>query len=81
MSAARDLPIGTFHARALLLAARLDLRSWPLGESLARAPLAVRLAGGGIAVLFRYGVAVLFDAPPESEHALRERLSALAEHR
>jgi len=78
---AGHLPSGSFRARALLLAARLDLRSWPLAETLARAPLALTLAHGGIAVLFRYGVAVLFDAPAESESALRERLAALAEHR
>jgi len=47
------------HARALLLAARLDLRNWPEAETLHRAPLAVKLAGGGLAVLFRHGVAVL----------------------
>ena len=76
-----DLPSGSFRARALLLAARLDLRNWPLGETLARAPLAVRLGGGGIAVVFRYGVAVLFDVSPEGERALRERLVAVAEHR
>jgi uncharacterized Rmd1/YagE family protein len=48
---------------------------------LARAPLTTKLAGGGIAVLFRYGVAVLFDVPAPGEHALRERLAPLAEHR
>ena len=70
-----------FRARALLLGARLDLRNWPEGETLARAPLTARLAGSGIAVLFRFGVAVLFDAPPEAEQALRERLAPLTEHR
>ena len=81
MADARDLPGGSFRARALLLAARFELRNWPVGETLARAPLALQLAGGGIAVLFRYGVAVLFDASGESEAELRERLVALAEHR
>jgi len=78
-----DKPLGSsaFRARALLLGARLDLRNWPEGETLARAPLTARLAGGGIAVLFRFGVAVLFDAAPEAEHALRERLAPLMEHR
>ena len=69
------------HARALLLAARLDLRNWPEAETQHRAPLAVRLAGGGIAVLFRHGVAVLIGALPEAEKALRERLVPLLEHR
>ncbi len=72
---------GAFKARALLLGARLELRNWPEAETLARAPLAVRLHGGAVAVLFRYGVAVLFGATPDAEHGLRERLAPLAEHR
>lgn len=69
------------RARALLLAARLELRHWPEAETLHRAPLAVKLAGGGIAVLFRHGVAVLIGALPEAEKALRERLVPLLEQR
>ena len=81
MSADKGLPTGVFRARALLLAARLDLRNWPEQDTLARAPLAVRVPGGGAAVLFRHGVAVLFGASAEAEQALRERLAAVAEHR
>lgn len=81
MSADKSLLSGAFRARALLLGARLDLRTWPEAETLARAPLAIKLPGGGVAVLFRFGVAVLFSATPEAEHALRERLAALIEHR
>lgn len=81
MSADKSLPAGAFKARALLVAARLDLRNWPDSEALGRAPLAVRVAGGGIAVLFRYGAAVLFGVSAEAEKALRDRLSAIAEHR
>jgi uncharacterized Rmd1/YagE family protein len=77
----KSLLSGSFRARALLLAARLDLRTWSEAETLARAPLAIKLPGGGIAVLFRFGVAVLFSATPEAEHALRERLAPLMEHR
>ena len=77
----KHLPGGAFRARALLLAARLDLRSWPEGDALARAPLAVRVAGGGVAVLFRYGVAVLFGVTPECERAMCERLATVAAHR
>ncbi len=69
------------HARALLLAARLDLRKWPEAETLHRAPVAVQLAGGGVAVLFRHGVAVLIGAVPEAEQGLRERLVPVMEHR
>jgi uncharacterized Rmd1/YagE family protein len=61
--------------------ARLDLRTWPEAETLHRAPLAVKLEGGGIAVLFRYGVAVLLGASPEAERALRDRLATRAENR
>ena len=70
-----------FNARALLLGTRLDLRGWPEGETVARIPLAVRVAGGGIAVLFRYGVAVLFGVAPEAERALQERFAPLVENR
>jgi len=70
-----------FRARALLLGARLELRNWPEAETLARAPLTARLAAGGVAVMFRYGVAVLLDVSPEAELGLRERLAPLTEHR
>src|ERR1700682_6531175 len=65
-------------ARALLLGARLDLRTWPEAETLHRAPLAIRLVGG-VAVLFRYGVAVLLGVSTDAERALRERLAARIE--
>jgi uncharacterized Rmd1/YagE family protein len=81
LSADKLLHSRTFRARALLLGVRLDLRNWPEAETLARAPLTARLAGGGVAVLFRYGVAVLLDAPESAERALRERFAPLAEHR
>ena len=76
-----DPKLTSFRARALLLGARLELRAWPEAEVLARMPLAVRVAGGGVAVLFRYGVAVLFGCSHEGEHALRERLAPLLEQR
>jgi len=72
-------PNTRLHARGLLLAVRLELRQWPEAETLHRAPLAVALPGGGLAVLFRHGVAVLFGASPEAEAALRERLRPLME--
>jgi uncharacterized Rmd1/YagE family protein len=79
LSSDRPLRSTNFRARALLLGARLDLRNWPEAETLSRAPLATRLAGGGVAVLFRYGVAVLFDGDADAERALRARLAPLAE--
>ena len=52
---------GTFKARAVLLGERLDLRALGGANALATSPLAVAVQGGGVAVLFRYGVAVFFD--------------------
>lgn len=72
-------PNTTLHARGLLLAVRLELRQWPEAETLHRAPLAVALDGGGLAVLFRHGVAVLFGNSPDAESLLRERLRTLME--
>jgi uncharacterized Rmd1/YagE family protein len=72
---------GKLRARALLLAVRLDLRSWPEAETLGRMPLAVRLPEGGVAVLFRFGVAVLFGASARDEAACGERLAPLMAHR
>ncbi len=48
--------------RALLLGERLDTRALESGAVLATAPLALALDRGGVAVVFRYGVAVLFGA-------------------
>ena len=70
----------TLHARALLLGARLELRNWPESDTLARIPLAVPLSGEGLAVLFRYGVAVLFGATREAEEVLRAKLAPLLAH-
>lgn len=81
MDAQVILPTNAFSARALLLGARFELRSWPEGETLARMPLAVQVTGGGVAVLLRYGVAVLFGVAPEAERKLRDRLAPLMAHR
>ena len=81
MDARFILPTNAFSARALLLGARLELRSWPEGETLAHMPLAVHVPGGGVAVLLRYGVAVLFGVAPEAERKLRERLAPLMANR
>jgi required for meiotic nuclear division protein 1 len=81
LSADKRLPAGQFKARALLIAARLELRSWPESEVVARAPLALHASGGGIAVLFRHGVVVLFGVSAQNEKALCDRVAALAVHR
>jgi uncharacterized Rmd1/YagE family protein len=47
--------------RAILLGDRLDLRPFKISDCLATTPLTVEVdADGGLAVLFRYGVVVLF---------------------
>jgi required for meiotic nuclear division protein 1 len=48
--------------RALLVGERIDTRALETRAALAAAPLALPLTQGGSAVLFRYGVVVLFDA-------------------
>lgn len=77
MYALSPLAANRFRVRALMVASRLDLRNWPHAETLARAPLAVRLADDSIAALFRFGVAVLFGSQPQAEVNLRERLQPL----
>ena len=69
-----DLP-DTFRVRTFLLGERLDVRRFEPEDSLAITPLAIRIHEGGVAVLFRYGVAVLFAAPREAEEALLRRLA------
>ena len=61
--------------RTLLLGERLDTRGLERRDSLATAPFALRLADEGVAVLFRYGVVVLFNAQPRTERDLLERLA------
>lgn len=62
--------------RSVLLGERLDVRRFEPKDSLATAPLVIRIHEGGLAVLFRYGVAVLFAAAREAEKALLQRLAA-----
>jgi len=50
------------EVQAVLLGERLDTRALEGTGPLATAPLAVPLPEGGVAVLFRYGVVVLFGA-------------------
>jgi len=56
-------PANLISVQAFLLGERLDTRRLEGPAPLATAPAAVSIPGGGIAVLFRYGVAVLFGAP------------------
>ena len=60
--------------RALLLGERLDMRGFEHRESLATAPLTLSLSEGGMAVFFRYGAVVLFDAAPTAQEALLQKI-------
>jgi uncharacterized Rmd1/YagE family protein len=65
-------------ARALLLGDRLDLRSFKIADCLATTPLALEIdRDGGIAVLFRYGVVVLFGVQAEDEARYIDTLNML----
>jgi uncharacterized Rmd1/YagE family protein len=70
------LPVPTtprrLTARAILLGERIDMVGLERSEMIATNPLAFRVAGHGEVVLFRYGVAVLFDlSPVEEDEVLR----------
>ena len=64
----------TFRARAVLLGDRIDLNAWRTVDQLASNPLTIAVRGGGSAVLFRYGVVVLFDITGPEEVAFLEQL-------
>jgi uncharacterized Rmd1/YagE family protein len=56
-------------ARALLLGDRLDFKSFKIADCLATTPLTLEVdSEGGIAVLFRYGVVVLFGVAAIDEN-------------
>jgi len=65
-------------ARALLLGDRLDLKMFKIADCLATTPLTLEVdADGGIAVLFRYGVVVLFGVKSQDEARFVEALKPL----
>jgi uncharacterized Rmd1/YagE family protein len=66
---------GAFPGCALLVGERIDLRAVPAADRLASAPVVVP-AGGGVAVLFRYGVAVFFGLQPSEEAAYLAELNS-----
>lgn len=70
-----------FEVRAMLLGDRIDLRALETTACLATTPLTVSVQSGGIAVLFRYGVIVLFDVAPMEEADFLARLEPLISNR
>jgi uncharacterized Rmd1/YagE family protein len=66
------------RARALLLADRLDLKSFKIADCLGTTPLTIEVDDdGGLAVLFRYGVVVLFGVRTLDEVRFVETLKPL----
>ena len=65
----------TLKARALLVGHRLDLRRLQEIHPLATTPLTLEVAGGGTAVLFRFGAVVFFDVGPMQQAAFLEDLA------
>ncbi len=63
-----------FSVRTFLVGERLDLRTLEKAECLGVNPMVLRVAGGGIAVLFRYGVVVLFNVSPMQEQTFLANL-------
>ena len=65
-------------ARSLLLGDRLDLKSFKIAECLGTTPLTIEVdTDGGVAVLFRYGVVVLFGVKTLDEVRFVETLKPL----
>jgi uncharacterized Rmd1/YagE family protein len=62
-------------AHALLIGDRINTAGFE-GQVLSSAPLAVRVGSNGLAVLFRYGVAVFIDLSATEEAEFLEKLSA-----
>ena len=62
-----------FTAHALYVGDRINTMGFE-SEALSAVPLAIRVNRTGIAVLFRYGVAVLIGVSPQDEVAFLERL-------
>jgi uncharacterized Rmd1/YagE family protein len=66
-------------ARALYLAQRIRIQGIDWTERLAVSPLALRAGASGVAVIFRYGVVVLFGLDPAEEAAFVHALGPMLE--
>ena len=64
----------TSVVRAMLLGERIDTRGLEDPKPLATAPLALKCEPDGIAIVFRYGVAVFFGVSPSEERRFVDRL-------
>ena len=70
-----DPPAQQLTAHALLIGDRINTAGFE-GHVLSSAPLAVRVGSNGLAVLFRYGVAVFIGLSATEEAEFLEKLSA-----
>jgi uncharacterized Rmd1/YagE family protein len=66
--------VTSVRARALYLGERLDVRALEQTQRLAATPLCIPVGERGLAVLFRYGAAVLFHVAPLEEVGLLDQL-------
>lgn len=71
------LPSETLLVRALLVGERIDTKNLEQGSVLATAPLTIRAGRQGRAVVFRYGVVVLFGLDPMEEDSFLASLNRL----
>jgi uncharacterized Rmd1/YagE family protein len=67
--------------RAWFLGERIDLRALERGETITLVPLTVRAGAQGLAILFRYGVAVLVELQPIEEAAFLQTLAPFVHDR
>lgn len=63
--------------RALFLGERLDLRSFEHTELISKSPPSIKAGSEGLAILFRYGVVVLFNIQPAEQVGFIEAISHL----
>lgn len=67
----------TITARVMFLGQRLDLQAFEHMAVLANAPLSVAAGSQGVAVLFRYGVVVMFGMNPAESVSFLEQIRSL----
>jgi uncharacterized Rmd1/YagE family protein len=65
-----------FSASAIMVAERIDIKAISGFEIIAKSPYLIRLGGGGVAAVFRYGAVVLFNASAAEKTRLLEAIAA-----
>ena len=74
----RRAELREFKAHALLIAERIDVREIEFPGRLASSPMTFEVAGGGVAVVFRYGAIVLFGVAANMEAAFIQHIKRLS---